>query len=280
MKVTNMIDLYWKSSFQLFRLKGQGSKKFLQGQTTSDIINLTQSKIVRTCFLSPIGRIKALLEIRLINKDIEFIFLGGDQDKVINDLKKVIFPSDNVEIEIAGNIRRIQKISFQKPWFETEFNWLSMNDNTQAYKFADSIEVEKWRLCQGLPIAVEELSGEYNPFELGLSHLINLNKGCYLGQETISKVRNSSQLKQKLCFWSIKELDSFQDIHQGTSLFSAEGHVAGVITSYIKLSSKEVIGVALVRRRYLSNEKLLLDNSSVNVSIETPIGFVDMMEKS
>ncbi len=284
MNFTNFSNLYWEKSFSLFRLKGIGSQKFLHGQTTSDILDLNQNQIVKTCWLSPIGRIKALLEIRLIDTDMEFIFLGGDIKETIESLNKVIFPSDNVVIEQAGFIRRIQEISSHQSWLQSDFKWLSIEEKIpyppEAYNLANSSQIEQWRIQQGLPYALSELSGEYNPFELGLSSLINLNKGCYLGQETMAKIRNSSQLKQKLRCWHINEKISSNENLKGSHLLAEDGNLAGIITSYERISQNIIIGLALIRRKYLSSEELLINKTKVKVNIEIPTGFIDMLELS
>ena len=46
-----------------------------------------------------------------------------------------------------------------------------------------------------------EINGKNNPLELGLKDLIDFNKGCYLGQETMSKIKNVSSLKQEIRIW-------------------------------------------------------------------------------
>ena len=63
-------------------------------------------------------------------------------------------------------------------------------------------------------------------------------------------------------------------------MLTEEGNLAGVITSSENISHNKTIGLALVRRKYLSSEKLLLDKSTVKVNVEIPIGFIDMLELS
>lgn len=50
---------------------------------------------------------------------------------------------------------------------------------------------ERARITQGRPAPAAELTEDYNPLEAGLSHAVSLNKGCYIGQETLAKVRES-----------------------------------------------------------------------------------------
>jgi len=50
---------------------------------------------------------------------------------------------------------------------------------------------ERLRVTQGRPAPGAELTQDYNPLEAGLSHAVSINKGCYIGQETIAKVGTS-----------------------------------------------------------------------------------------
>jgi tRNA-modifying protein YgfZ len=51
---------------------------------------------------------------------------------------------------------------------------------------------EEARICCGLPVPGRELTELYNPLEAGLCHATSLNKGCYVGQETLAKVHNTN----------------------------------------------------------------------------------------
>lgn len=44
------------------------------------------------------------------------------------------------------------------------------------------------RVVAGRPAQTAELNESYNPLEAGLYYAISFEKGCYIGQETISKV--------------------------------------------------------------------------------------------
>ena len=52
---------------------------------------------------------------------------------------------------------------------------------------ADGWEIA--RVLAGRPAPGRELTPDYNPLEAGLYHAVSVNKGCYIGQETIAKVR-------------------------------------------------------------------------------------------
>lgn len=59
---------------------------------------------------------------------------------------------------------------------------------------------EEARILNGVPVPGRELTDLYNPLEAGLLHAVSLAKGCYVGQETLSKVHNTNgALRAALC---------------------------------------------------------------------------------
>ncbi|KAL8520950.1 hypothetical protein ACS0TY_011483 [Phlomoides rotata] len=61
---------------------------------------------------------------------------------------------------------------------------------------------ETLRILRGRPAPGKELTEEFNILEAGLWRAVSLNKGCYKGQETISRLVTYDGIKQKL--WGIR----------------------------------------------------------------------------
>lgn len=60
---------------------------------------------------------------------------------------------------------------------------------------------EAWnisRIVSGRPSIDSELKESVTAFEAGLFHAVSLNKGCYVGQETLSKIYNLNAVKSEL----------------------------------------------------------------------------------
>src|SRR5262249_10474292 len=100
-----------------------------------------------------------------------------------------------------------------------------------GFAFADSAAAEAMRIEQGLPRWGRELTGEIIPVEANLERrTIDYQKGCYIGQEVISRMKMSGQTNKRLC-----GLISLGDkpLQQGMKLVasSASGREAGWITS-------------------------------------------------
>ena len=122
------------------------------------------------------------------------------------------------------------------------------------------------------------MDGTTNPFELGLSPLVHLNKGCYLGQETVAKLASRGEVKQQLRSWRTPSSELVGTVPQRGTVLRREGERAGVITSALEIPSaqgapREWIGLALVRRQALAAPQLSLDNDQGTIQLFKPQAF-------
>jgi folate-binding Fe-S cluster repair protein YgfZ len=105
---------------------------------------------------------------------------------------------------------------------------------------------------------------------------VSLNKGCYVGQETLAKLATYDGVKQQLRHWRGGAAGSCT---AGTTLFTAAGERAGVITSALARADG-LEGLALVRRSALDAEELFAAgadgaaNADMALQISIPAGFV------
>ncbi|KAF8057639.1 transferase [Scenedesmus sp. PABB004] len=106
---------------------------------------------------------------------------------------------------------------------------------------------ERLRVTQGRPAAGAELGEEYNPLEAGLSHAVSLDKGCYIGQETLAKVSNANGVKQQL--WGLQLSARAAPGAAVTALPEDGGEVLGRLTSYANLEASGHFGLAYLRCR-------------------------------
>eukprot|EP00200_Dunaliella_tertiolecta_P005670 CAMPEP_0202354094 /NCGR_PEP_ID=MMETSP1126-20121109/9569_1 /ASSEMBLY_ACC=CAM_ASM_000457 /TAXON_ID=3047 /ORGANISM="Dunaliella tertiolecta, Strain CCMP1320" /LENGTH=450 /DNA_ID=CAMNT_0048946527 /DNA_START=178 /DNA_END=1530 /DNA_ORIENTATION=- len=82
------------------------------------------------------------------------------------------------------------------------------------------------RILAGRPAVGAELTEDFNPLEAGLCKAVSVDKGCYIGQETLAKLTNLNGVKQQL--WGF-ELEG--PIEAGSSLTDQDGARLGRITS-------------------------------------------------
>lgn len=101
---------------------------------------------------------------------------------------------------------------------------------------------EQLRIQQGRPMPDQELTEEFNAVEACLWQAISLNKGCYIGQETIARLDTYKGVKQQI--WGI-QLE--KRVEPGTPILSGDEKV-GILTS-VTATEAGAFGLGYVRTK-------------------------------
>ena len=280
--MTENKSLMWDETFPSLLLKGEGTAAFLHGQTTADVFaNKELDRIFMSCWLSTKGSLKALLEIRLSDDMAEIVIISGEINSVRDGFESVIFPADKVKLEVIDPIRRRQEINNNNSWKESNFSWidnidLSLEQSTNSKK-ATKEELENWKIRQGIPSFDREINGETNPYELGLADMINLDKGCYLGQEAMARLFRSKSLKCQLRYWEAYGESNEFDI--GKKFFSTNQDEVfkkniGVVTSSISVGDNFFNGLALIKNNFIDKDLCSSENGD-SITIKKTISFTN-----
>jgi tRNA-modifying protein YgfZ len=204
-----------------FRLSGPDRLRFLNGQITNDLRKATDEEAIEACILNTKGKIDAHLfvvgapeaylldtegELRsalparldryIIADDVEVQDIGGDFS-----LFHLLAP--NV-IELPNEWRAVRVRRFVRPGWDV---WMAGSAHDEAFEFffgqakhCDAACAEKLRIESGIPRWGRELSEEIIPIEANLEErCVDYEKGCYIGQEVISRMKMSGQTNKRLC---------------------------------------------------------------------------------
>ena len=298
-----------EQTVSLLRLEGADTRRFLHGQTSAAIETAPTGAWIPSCSISPTARMRALVEVLLdpaqsapagtsaVSKPGAWLVIHGIPPEaaagVRQSLDRVLFPADQVHLgalETALLITPVGPGTAELPasprdaWqaLEAGAGWLLghqvlLRQGSEAPAWLAERSLlsatghERWRVQQAIPAAPGELNDDTNPFELGLAERVSLNKGCYVGQETLAKLSTYDGVKQQLRRWSWKPQAGGQPGEQpgepvaalipGTTLYTTgttgEGTSrAGVITSSLELKDGTWIGLALVRKQALEQPLL------------------------
>jgi folate-binding protein YgfZ len=203
------------------RVDGDDRLRFLSGQITNDVRKVAPGTAIAACVLNAKGRLDAHL------------FLSIDSDSFVIDadpeLRETLRPrleryaiADDVEIEdmserlsifhvlaeappdLPGDCRAITANRFRKSgwdiWFNAERHDELLARLSAKIAFCDADRAEVFRIEQGIPRWGRELTSEIIPVEAGLEEsCIDYEKGCYIGQEIISRMKMSGQRNKGLC---------------------------------------------------------------------------------
>ncbi len=269
---------FWLEKFDCFSITGKDARKFLNGITTSNILN-SKNKVIKTCWLTPNGVLRSLIEIIFLERSLEVIILAGNTNEIIDYFNQIIFPADDVFLSEPSLINRIQEIDESSSWrtyqpilFKTEDKEFEMYKNN--LNLLNPNDVKLWKINQAIPSLEMEINGKNNPLELGLQDLIDFNKGCYLGQETMSKIKNVSSLKQEIRIWKSIESNLNLDLEdKNLYINSAKDISVGKITSFLKLDS-QIKGLAMIKRKYLEEGSYFFSEIFGKIIINKSVGSI------
>jgi folate-binding protein YgfZ len=179
--VTDLSYLGW------LKISGEDSKKFLQGQLTCNMEEVTPAQSQLGAHCNPKGRIISLFRIFLF-KESYYLQMPREMISVaMNALKKyaVFFKVQLVDVSDESNTL-FDKITSENP-----------------------LSFDQWQ-CQNIEAKLAQIYPETSELflphelELHLNNGISFNKGCYTGQEIIARMHYRGQLKTQLTYITIK----------------------------------------------------------------------------
>lgn len=110
----------------------------------------------------------------------------------------------------------------------------------------DEAQADILRVEAGLPEYGRDLDEDRMPAEAGLDDAVRFDKGCYMGQEVVVRLRDRGHLNRRLCGLRIATDGPLPAA--GSKLRSPDRPQAAVLTSVVKSPRFGVIGLAYVHR--------------------------------
>ena len=296
-----------------FLLTGGDRIRYLNGQVTNDVRLATKDATLHACVTNAKGRIEGDIYIHAAQAGGEGLWLdaeAGLREPLGLRLERYIV-ADDVELrdvteewklwhffgpaaEIARSVTLpsggafLNSVRFGAPGVDV---WMPAVETGFAVPPGIAAlpreELETWRICRGVPCWPAELNPEAFPQEAGLEEKsMSFSKGCYIGQEILSRIKMSGKTPRKLVTFVAQEAAGMPGTGAGQSaaadlaLYSQDGEAApkeaGRVTSITRHPGLDrVAGLAYVRQGFESRDSLLLGGENpprifAKVDISTP----------
>lgn len=189
----------------VLEFRGPDAVRFLNGQVTQDVRNvMATGKVLPSCVTDAKGKLQ--FRIWIAKGDVDDAVLVFCRLEMLEDLEARLtryLIADDVEVRNVSD-----EISLE------------------SFKFPNA-DLSEWeRINRGIPFWGKEITAGMLPPEAGLDLTdISYNKGCYIGQEVISRIKSAGKVNRrlvKLAFEGVGQLGDFSN---------AEGKVCGEVTS-------------------------------------------------
>jgi len=211
------LDLSERAKFQI---TGTDRVRFLNGQITNDLRKATEKVAIEACVLNAKGKmnghifVSALAECFSVDAEQEL------RETLRTRLERYVI-ADDVQIEdVTDQFSLFHVLSEESPtlehgrivsvrrfaeqgcdvWSDAARHDAVWQQLSSAFAFLDSTAAEVLRIEQGIPRWGRELTEQIIPIEANLEQrTIDYEKGCYIGQEVISRMKMSGQTNKRLC---------------------------------------------------------------------------------
>jgi len=203
-----------------FRITGTDRLRFLNGQITNDLLKASETSGIEACILNAKGKTDAHIFVSALEQSF-LVDAAADLRETIKVRLERYVIADDVQIEDvtdqfslfhmlsqqpaaleSGRIVSVRR--FAEPgwdiWAEAARHGALLQELSLRWTLPDSDAAEVMRIEQGIPRWGRELTEEIIPIEANLEQrTIDYQKGCYIGQEVISRMKMSGQTNKRLC---------------------------------------------------------------------------------
>lgn len=255
------------SGHRIILVRGADASGWLHDLVTCDVASLRPGDARRSLLLSPTGHIRA--DFTVARDDSGFLLLqASDQPASVGALlapyvlssavaiadrtqDRALFALPGMEAGVAlppvANGTRLAP-SVLGPGVDLLVARADVEATRRALLGSGRFEatgddVESWRIARGDPRMGPDFGPDALPAEVGLERTIDLTKGCFLGQESVARVRNLGRPP-----WVLRHVRTTGALRVGDVVMDEEAR-AGTVTSAVP---GPVGTVAIVRVRRTS----------------------------
>ncbi len=263
------MPLFDLSARAKLRLTGSDRVRFLNGQVTNDVRKAGPDLALPACVLSAKGKIDAYVFISAGPDDLRIDAEAEAREPLAQRLDRYIIADDVTVEDVTEQFSLFHRTGEDRPPLPNDVSWRrakrfgtagwdllvpateheQMRQALAAHDtFCDPEETERWRIEQGIPRWGQELTDQIIPVEANLTEeAVDYAKGCYIGQEVISRMKMSGQTNKRLC--GLRALDE-RPLATTMRLFAEEKDVGWITSATRSESLGKEIALGYVKRGF------------------------------
>lgn len=236
----------------IFQLSGPDSIRFLNGQITQDVRLATSSQAVYSAITTAKGKMEGDLYVREYQGNLIIDIPIELREALFARLDKYIIADDvDLSDETDNFVLYHQLSETSEGWACNRFgvdgsDTLILKTDKEVQQTPETAStIEHLRIQHGIPVWGRELDTNILPPEARIENrAISYNKGCYIGQEVISRIRSANKTN--------RTLERFELSQPGPTpfefFFEGNSKPAGCITSLYQSEHKTIALGYLTRK--------------------------------
>ena len=260
----------------LLRLSGADRLRFLNGQVTQDLKKLIPGSAIRSAIITSKGRLEADLHIAATPDSLLIETDFSLRESIRSRIEKFIVADDVTVEDISSSYTLAHFPTFTSPPSHAPADALHFLcprfrepgidlwiPSTSSWKPAASPlhDWEPLRISRGLPLWGVDVGPDTLPPEAGFeSDAISSTKGCYIGQEVISRLRSVGHVNRHLCVLGTSDTAAKRMGECTTS----DGLVVGKMSSLASdVNLPGLVALAMIKREHaIVGNSLLAEGAS------------------
>ncbi len=234
----------------ILEFRGADAVRYLNGQLTQDVRKVVEGKVcLPSCVTDAKGRLQ--FRVSLLGMGENVLWVAGrpeDREELEARLTRYLIADDVETEDLTGHFRLLHFLGSPgdapggviaressrygvagTDWWIPAGAAIDVPDSI----LADGNALEALRIANGVPAWGSELESGMLPPEAGLDRTdISYAKGCYIGQEVISRIKSAGKVNRSLMrFW-------VPDVPEAVpgEIVDPDGKAAGSITSIARLA--------------------------------------------
>tara|TARA_B100000886_G_scaffold151141_1_gene102796 strand:+ start:318 stop:1016 length:699 start_codon:yes stop_codon:yes gene_type:complete len=216
-----------KASLLIF--SGDDRYRFIDG-LSSNKIDFSTQEIINTLVLTTKAKIMAQLHLFMLNDMLISITISENNDELMSYFNSKIL-TQKVTINDVSNLNYIDLVydeDHNSATVANEDGFTSVKVNS-LYSFEiyskkhqrlplslDYQSFIDWRVAKLIPWHGYEITSKVNPYQCGLNSQVHESKGCYTGQEVLTRMRSRNNGMRELFVIANEEVDNQKITTKGT----------------------------------------------------------------
>ena len=228
-----------------FRLSGADRVRYLNGQVTNNVARAGKATAIEACVCNVKGKLEGVISITESGDGEAFLIdaPAALRESLLARLERYLIADDCELEDVTGEFGLFHAIGarpdlpgaawrtsdrFGVPGWDLWTTAESREKLRRSGPLLPEDEIEAIRIRHGIPAWGTELTPEVFPAEARLDkRAVDFHKGCYLGQEVVSRIQSVGRVKKTLCLLEAEH--SPESLQAGWELHSADDRGAGAI---------------------------------------------------